>query len=42
MWHILGRGDVFLGYWWGNMWDKDYLRGLVIDGIIILNWIYKK
>jgi hypothetical protein len=24
------------------MRDKDYLRELVIDGIIILNWMYKK
>jgi hypothetical protein len=31
-----------LGYWWGNMRDKDYLRDLVIDGIIILHWMYKK
>lgn len=26
---------MLLGYWWGNLRDKDYFRDLVIDGIIL-------
>jgi len=41
MWHEWGSGEGLLGYWWGNLRDKDYLRDLVIDGRI-LNWMFKK
>jgi hypothetical protein len=41
MWHIWGHGEVHMGYWWGNLRDKVYLRDLVIDERI-LNCIFKK
>lgn len=31
----MGR-KIYVGFWWGNMKERDYLEGLVVDGRIIL------
>jgi hypothetical protein len=41
MWHVWGSGEVLIGYWWGNLRDKDYLIDLGIDGRI-LNWMFNR
>jgi hypothetical protein len=42
MWHIQGRGEVYAGFWWGNLRDTDHLEDPDTDGRIILRWIISK
>jgi hypothetical protein len=42
MQHVLGRGDVYTGFWWGNLRVRDHLDDPGIDGRIILRWIFRK
>jgi hypothetical protein len=37
-----GRGKVYIGFWWGNIRERDNLKDLGIDGRIILKCILKK
>jgi len=36
------RGEVHVGFWWGNLKERDHLEDLGIDGTIILKYIFKK
>jgi hypothetical protein len=36
------RGEVFTGFLWGSLMDREHLDDLGIDGRIILKWIFKK
>jgi hypothetical protein len=42
MWHILGRGEMCIGLWWGNLRERDHLEALGIDGRRMLKWVFKK
>jgi hypothetical protein len=42
MWHVLGRGEVCSGFWWGNLRETDHLEDPDIDGRIILRWFFMK
>jgi hypothetical protein len=42
MWHVWGRGDVYTGFWWGDMREREHLENLGVDGRIILKWGFKK
>jgi len=35
-------GEVYTGFWWGNLRDRDHLGDPAIDGRIILRWIFRK
>jgi len=35
------RGEVFTGFWWGNLRERDHLEDSGIDGRIILRWIFR-
>jgi hypothetical protein len=35
-------GEVYTGFWWGNLRERDHLGELGIDGMIILRWIFSK
>jgi hypothetical protein len=35
-------GEVYTGFWWGNMRERDHLEGPGVDGKIILRWIFRK
>jgi hypothetical protein len=37
-----GRGEVYTGFWWGNMRERDNLEDPGLDGRIILRWIFRK
>jgi hypothetical protein len=37
-----GRGEVHTGFWWGKLRERDHLKDVVVDGKIILKWIFKK
>jgi hypothetical protein len=37
-----GRGEVYTGFWWGNLSERDHLEDPDIDGRIILRWIFRK
>jgi hypothetical protein len=36
------RGEVHIGFWWGNMRERDHLEDSGGDRRIILNWIFSK
>jgi hypothetical protein len=42
MWDIWGRGEVLTEFWWGNLWERDNLEDLDIDGRILFKWIFSK
>jgi hypothetical protein len=34
--------EVCTGFWWENVRERDHLKDLVVNGWIILKWIFKK
>jgi len=38
----MGKGEVYTGFWWRNMRDRDHLEDQGIDGRIILRRILRK
>jgi hypothetical protein len=36
------RGEVFTGFWWGDLKERDHLEDPGIDGRIILRCIFRK
>jgi hypothetical protein len=37
--YVQGRGEVHMGFWWGNLRERDHLDKPGVDGRIILKWI---
>jgi len=35
-------GDLYTGFWWGNLRERDFFEDLGIDGRITLRWIFRK
>jgi hypothetical protein len=42
MWHEWETGELHIGFWWGDLRQRDHLEDLGIDERIILKWILKK
>jgi hypothetical protein len=42
MYHMLGRGEVHVGFWSGKLREGDHLEDPGIDGRIILQCIFEK
>ena len=43
MWHVWGReGGVHIGFWWGNLSERDHLEDLDVDGRTILECTLKE
>jgi len=38
----IGNGELYTGYWWGNLWERDHLEEPGVDWRIILRWIFTK
>ena len=38
----MGVGEVYTGFWWGDLRERDHLENLDIDRRKILKWIFKK
>jgi hypothetical protein len=36
------RGEVYIGFWWGNLGERDHLEDSGIVGKVILIWIFRK
>jgi hypothetical protein len=36
----MGRGEVYTGFWWGNLKERDHLEDPGVDGRIILRCIF--
>jgi hypothetical protein len=34
--------EVYTGFWWGDLRERDHWEGVGVDGRIILKWIFKK
>jgi hypothetical protein len=39
---LMGGVEVYTGFWWGNLTERDHLEDPDIDGRIILKWIFRK
>ena len=37
-----GREEVYIGFWWKNLRERDYLGDPGVDGRIILRWTFRK
>jgi len=35
-----GRGEVYTGFWWENLRERDHLKDLDVNGKIILKYIF--
>ena len=38
----MGRGEVYTGFWWGNLREREHWGDSGVDGRIILRWIFRK
>jgi hypothetical protein len=37
----MGIAEVYAGFWWGILKERDHLEDTGIDGRIILRWIFR-
>ena len=42
MCRVWWRGELCTGFWWGNLRERGHWGDLVVDGRIILRWIFGK
>ena len=38
----MGRGEVYAGFWWGNLREGGHLEDPGVDGMRIFRWIFRK
>jgi hypothetical protein len=38
----MGRRESWVGFWWGNLRERDHCGDPGVDGRIILGWIFRK
>jgi hypothetical protein len=37
----MGRVEVYTGFWWGNLRERDHLEDPGVKGRVILKWIFR-
>jgi hypothetical protein len=37
----MGRGEVYTGFWWGNLRERDHWGDPGVDRRIILRWVFR-
>jgi len=37
----MGRGEVYTGFRWGNLRERDHLEDSGVDSRIILRWVFR-
>ena len=42
MWRVWRKGEVYTGFWWGNLSERGHLEDPDVDERIILRWIFRK
>jgi len=38
----LDTAEVYAGFWWGNLRERDHMENPGVDGKIILRWMFRK
>jgi hypothetical protein len=38
----IGSGDLYTGFWWGNLRVRDHLEDSNVDERLILSWTFRK
>jgi len=38
----MGRGEVYTGFWWGNLRERDHFEDPHVDGRVILRFIFRR
>jgi hypothetical protein len=38
---LMGSGEVYTGFWWGNPRERNHLKEPGVDGRIILKWVFR-
>jgi hypothetical protein len=38
----MGKGEAYIGFWWGNLMERDHWGDQGINGRIIIRWIFRK
>jgi len=36
------RAEMYTGFWWGNLRERDHLEDPGLDGRILFRWIFRK
>jgi len=39
---MCGRGEVYVGFWWGDLRNRDHLEDSGVDGSITVKWIFRR
>jgi len=39
---MFGRGEVYKGFWCGNLKERDHFVDPGLDGRVILKWVFRK
>jgi len=38
----MGRREAYVGFWWGNLRERDHLENPGVERKIILRWTFRK
>jgi len=38
----MGRIEIYTGFWWGTLMERNNLKDVGVDGKKIFKWIFKK